>query len=383
MEILVVGAGLYGLTFANLAAELGHKVTVIDRRKHFGGNAHSYTDTETGIEIHQYGSHLFHTSNERVWNYISKFTKFNDYVHHVYIQHAGTVFPMPINLGTINQFFNSSMGPEEAKNKISKMSALEGKHKPKNLEEKAIQLIGEQLYEAFIRGYTSKQWQTDPKDLPAEVITRLPLRFNYDNRYFQDKWEGLPLEGYSKLFEKMLDHRNISLELNCDFLHGNHKFSKSASLGKLPIIYTGALDAYFDFDGGNLNWRTLDFKVETKNLLDFQGTSVMNYADIEIPFTRIHEFKHLHPEREDIFSQPKTVIMTEYSRMATTSDEPYYPVNSTSDRLILEQYRSRIAEEEKKNIFFGGRLGTYKYLDMHMAIASAISFIEGNSFFKK
>jgi UDP-galactopyranose mutase len=372
-DLLIVGSGFFGLTVAERAAsELGLKVLVIDRRSHIGGNAYSEVEPETGIEVHRYGAHLFHTSNKHVWDYVSKFTEFTDYQHRVYTNHGGEVFPLPINLGTINQFFRAAFGPDAAQALVAEQASELGDAEPRNLEEKAISLIGRPLYEAFIRDYTAKQWQTAPTDLPAEVISRLPVRYNYDNHYFSDTYEGLPVDGYTAWIERMADHPNIEVRLDTDFFDESQPFNKAAMVGKVPIVYTGAIDRYFDFVDGELSWRTLDFEQEVLEVGDFQGTPVMNYADAAVPFTRIHEFRHFHPERN--YQSEKTVIMREFSRFAEREDEPYYPVNTAEDRARLLEYRKRAASET--GVFFGGRLGTYQYLDMHMAIASALIMFE-------
>ncbi len=308
-DLVVVGSGFFGLTIAErVARELGRKVVVIDRRDHVGGNAYSEDDPETGIEVHRYGAHLFHTSNETVWEYVNRFTTFTGYQHRVYTNHAGVVYPLPINLGTINQFFSAAYSPDEARAVIAEQAGEFDTASAANLEEKAISLIGRPLYEAFIRDYTAKQWQTDPTQLPA--------------------------------------------------------------VGQVPVVYTGAVDRYFDYAEGELSWRTLDFEREVLPTGDFQGTSVMNYPDSQYPYTRIHEFRHFHPERTS-YPDDKTVIMREFSRFAERTDEPYYPVNTDADRERLLAYRT--LTEGEQDVFFGGRLGTYQYLDMHMAIGSALS----------
>ena len=371
MDLVVVGSGFYGLTIAERAAtELGLKVVVIDRRPHIGGNAYSANDPETGIEVHQYGSHLFHTSNVPVWEYVNRFTAFTNYQHKVYTNHGGVVFPLPVNLGTINQFFGAAYSPTEARDLIAGQAAEFDTKTAANLEEKAISLIGRPLYEAFIRDYTAKQWQTDPTELQAEIISRLPVRYNYDNRYFNDTFEGLPVDGYTAWLERMADHPNIEVRLDTDFFDESQPINKTAVVGQVPVIYTGAIDRYFDFAEGELSWRTLDFEKEVVPVGDYQGTSVMNYADAAVPFTRIHEFRHFHPERGH-YPTDKTVIMREFSRFATRDDEPYYPVNTPQDRARLLAYRELQAGEP--DVYFGGRLGTYQYLDMHMAIGSALS----------
>lgn len=369
MDLLVVGSGLFGLTYAELAASSGLNVTVLERRDHVGGNAHSALDPETGIEVHSYGSHLFHTSNEAVWQYVNRFTKFTDYRHTVYTNHNGVVYPLPINLGTINQFFNAAYSPAEARQLVAKQASELGSREAANLEERAISLIGRPLYEAFIRDYTAKQWQTSPTDLPAEIISRLPVRYTYNNRYFSDTYEGLPVDGYHAWLGRMADHPRVDIRLSTDFFDTAQPLNKEAAVGQVPIVYTGPVDRYFDFSEGHLQWRTLDFESEVLEVPDFQGTSVMNYADASVPFTRIHEFRHFHPERK--YTESATVIMREYSRFASGPDEPYYPVNTATDRARLQSYRERAREEP--DVAFGGRLGTYQYLDMHMAIASAMT----------
>ncbi len=371
MDLLVVGSGLFGLTVAERAAEAGRKVTIIDRRHHIGGNAYSEAEASTGIEVHRYGAHLFHTSNATVWEYVNRFTAFTSYVHRVYTTHKGVVYPLPINLGTINQFFQAAYGPDAARALIAEQAGEFDPKQARNLEERAIGLIGRPLYEAFIRDYTAKQWQTDPKDLPAEVISRLPVRYTYDNRYFNDTWEGLPVDGYTAWLERMADHRNIEVRLETDFFDTTQPLHKQAVVGQLPVVYTGPVDRYFDYAAGELSWRTLDFEEEVLGIGDFQGTSVMNYADADAPYTRIHEFKHFHPERADRYPADRTVIMREYSRFATRDDEPYYPVNTPADREGLLAYRA--LQQDEPDVHFGGRLGTYQYLDMHMAIGAALS----------
>lgn len=364
-KYLVVGSGFFGLTFAERLANAGEKVLIIEKRNHIAGNAYSYINKETGIEVHKYGSHLFHTSNEKVWNYCNKFTSFTDYKHTVWAKHNSKIYSMPINLSTITSFFEKAMSPDEAKKLINKQS-LEIQN-PKNLEEKAISLIGRPLYEAFIKGYTQKQWQTDPKKLPEEIITRLPVRYNFNNNYFNDKYQGLPLNGYTSWAEKMIENKNISIKFNTDFFDIKNSFDQDT-----VIIYTGPIDRYFNYEYGYLSWRTLDFKWEVHQTSDYQGAPVINYSDLNDDFTRIHEFRHLHPERS--YSENKTIISKEYSRFADTKDEPYYPINSKEDRDMLKLYREKASLE--KNVIFGGRLGSYQYLDMHMAIASALSKFE-------
>ena len=372
-DLVVVGSGLFGLTIAEQAAtELGLKVALLDRRSHIGGNAYSEKEKQTGIEVHRYGAHLFHTSNERVWEYVNRFTDFTNYVHRVYTRHNGIVYPMPINLGTINQFFNAAYSPAEAKVLIAEQAGELAGTDPQNLNDKGISLIGRPLYEAFIKHYTAKQWQTPPEELPASIISRLPVRYTYDNRYFNDKYEGLPVDGYAAWLERMAAHPNIEVHLNTDFFEPGHEYSRENVLGQIPVVYTGPVDRYFDYAEGDLSWRTIDLEEEVLPIEDFQGCSVMNYPDADVPFTRIHEFRHFHPERD--YTKDATVIMREFSRFANKGDEPYYPVNTAVDREKLLAYRDLAKGED--NVLFGGRLGTYKYLDMHMAIASALSMFD-------
>jgi len=371
--MVVVGSGLFGLTVAERCAnELGLSVLILERRPHIGGNAYSETDPRTGIEVHKYGAHLFHTSNERVWSYVNRFTSFTPYVHHVYTNHDGVVYPMPINLATINQFFSAAYSPDEARALIAQQAGeLAGKD-PENLNDKGISLIGRPLYEAFIKEYTGKQWQTDPKDLPASIISRLPVRYTYDNRYFNDTYEGLPVDGYTAWLEKMADSPMIDVHLSTDFFDTSQPYHRDALRGRVPVVYTGPVDRYFDYSQGALSWRTIDLEVEYPQTGDFQGTSVMNYPDADVAYTRIIEPRHFHPERD--YPRDRTVIMKEYSRFAGEGDDPYYPVNAPQDREMLLVYRDLVGQEE--GVFFGGRLGTYQYLDMHMAIGSALSMVD-------
>ncbi|MET0526623.1 MAG: UDP-galactopyranose mutase [Nocardioides sp.] len=369
-DLVVVGSGFFGLTIAERCAdELGLKVLVLERRHHLGGNAYSEPEPETGIEVHVYGAHLFHTSNERVWEYVNRFTSFTNYQHRVFAKYQGQVYSFPMNLGLINQFFGRNHTPDEARELIAEQASEIRTADANNLEEKAISLIGRPLYEAFVRGYTAKQWQTDPKELSPDIITRLPVRYTFDNRYFNDTYEGLPVDGYTAWLTRMADHPNIEVRLETDFFYVADEFK-----GRVPIVYTGPVDEYFGNSEGRLSWRTVDLEPEVMAVDDFQGTSVMNYNDIDVPFTRIHEFKHFHPERPYAEAKGKTVIVREYSRAAEIDDEPYYPINTAEDREKLLRYRD-LAKKEPM-VLFGGRLGTYKYLDMHMAIGSALSMFE-------
>ena len=372
-DLVVVGSGLFGLTIAEQAASRwGLRVAIVERRSHLGGNAYSEIDPETGIEVHKYGAHLFHTSNERVWEYVNRFSSFTSYVHRVWTTVDGVVYPMPVNLGTINQFFSAAYGPDEARALIAQQAAEVDGQEITDFESKGVSLVGRPLFEAFFKNNTAKQWQTDPKDLPASIISRLPVRYNYDSRYFNDKYEGLPVDGYTAWMERMVASDLIDVYLDTDFFDPENPLNKAAVVGKVPVVYTGPVDRYFDYSAGDLSWRTVDFEKEVVDTGDYQGCSVMNYGDIDVPFTRIIEFRHFHPERD--YQDEKTVIFREFSRFADHGDEPYYPVNTAQDRERLEQYRELMKNEDR--VFFGGRLGTYKYLDMHMAIASALTMLD-------
>jgi len=373
-DLIVVGSGFFGLTIAErTATQLGKRVLAIDRRGHIGGNAYSEPEPRTGIEIHRYGAHLFHTSNQRVWEYARQFTDFTDYQHRVYAMHGRQAYQFPMGLGLVAQFFGRYYSPDEARALIAEQSAEIDTAEAKNLEEKAISLIGRPLYEAFVKGYTAKQWQTDPKELPASTISRLPVRYTFDNRYFNDTYEGLPVDGYTAWLQNMASDSRIEVRLDTDWFDVRDELR--AASPDAPIVYTGPLDRYFDYAEGRLGWRTLDFEVEVLDCADFQGTPVMNYNDPDVPYTRIHEFRHFHPERS--YPNDKTVIMREYSRFADADDEPYYPINTDADRALLAAYRNRAkVETSAANVLFGGRLGTYQYLDMHMAIASALNMYD-------
>lgn len=364
LKYLVVGAGFFGSVIAErIAEDKGERVVVIDKRNHIGGTSYSESDRETGIEYHRYGSHIFHTSIEDVWKYINKFGKFNSYRHKVLTSYDDKIYQMPINLETINTFYRLSLQPSEAEKFIKSEVEKENIKNPTNLEDKAISLIGRPLYEAFIKGYTIKHWGADPKNLPAEIITRLPVRFNYKSDYFDDPWQGLPIEGYGQLFEKMLTHRNIDVYTNTDFFNIRHLIPRYCC-----VIYTGRVDQFFDYKHGELGWRTLSFEREVHQVGDFQGTAVMNFAEASIPYTRTHEFKHLHEERN--YSNDSTLIFREYSKQLTEGDDPYYPINMSSDKEIHKKYQAEI--EKNENVIFGGRIAAYRYLNMDQTIASAL-----------
>jgi UDP-galactopyranose mutase len=357
-DYVVVGAGLFGAVFAQQAREAGKSVLILERRRHIGGNCWSYDYEDTGINVHAYGTHIFHCSDTRIWEYVNRFTRFNRYQHRVLTTHAGKVFSMPINLGTVNQFYGVHLRPHEVDEFLAQKRGRIAN--PKNLEEKAISLVGEDLYAAFIRGYTMKQWGCDPRELPASIITRLPVRASYHDSYFDDLYQGIPLEGYGRMFERMLE--GIPVELGVDFFEDREHWMRQCS----RLVYTGPIDRFFDHAHGRLHWRSVRFEVEVQDVEDYQGTSVMNYADLDVPFTRIHEPKHLHLERWS--RTPRTVVVREYSHV--DDDEPYYPVNFADDKEKLARYQAM--QDQHPSVIFGGRLAQYRYFDMHQVIGSAL-----------
>lgn len=365
VDYLIVGAGFYGAVMAErIANRLNRTVLLIDKRNHIGGNCYSVIDEETGIEYHTYGTHVFHTNSVDVWRYINRFTEFNGYYHQVLTTHKGRVYQMPINLETINSFYNVNLRPFEVRKFLQKEIEKENIATPRNLEEKAISLVGRRLYEAFIKGYTIKQWNKDPKDLPATIIERLPMRTNYNENYFVDaRWQGIPLDGYTKIFERMLDSPNIQVLLNCDYFECRLEFKFKKSL-----IYTGPIDRYFDYCEGELEWRSIMINRRVEEVKDYQGIAVMNYADVEIPFTRIHEPRHLHPERN--YNSGKTLLFEEIPRQAKGLDF-YYPVADENNENILKRYKSLASKE--KNVHIGGRQGDYAYYDMDKTILAALT----------
>lgn len=367
MKYFIVGAGIYGSVLArSLAEKYDNEVIVIDKRDTVGGNCISFFDDRTGIECHKYGSHIFHTSNETVWNFVNKFTKFTNYVHRVFTKHKNIIYSLPINLGTINQFFNKSFSPMEAREFITREISKDVVKSPSNLEEKAISLIGKQLYTAFIKGYTTKQWGRAPKDLSADIITRLPVRFTYNSNYFENAWQGLPAMGYKHFFDNLLDHPKISLLLNTPFQSIRNNIPKDCT-----VIYTGNLDELFDYKYGELEWRSLRFEWEHIDIKDFQGTPVMNYADTDEQFTRIHEFKHFHPERKSIFTSDKTIICYEFPQDYNIGKERYYPINTDRNNILQKKYEKELSS--LGHYIPGGRLGAYKYWDMDKAVEAALS----------
>jgi UDP-galactopyranose mutase len=357
-DYLIVGSGLFGTVFAQQAREHGKSVLVIEKREHIAGNCYSYEYEDTGITVHAYGTHIFHTSDQKTWDYVNRFACFNRYQHRVLTTHRQKIYSMPINLGTINSFFGTSLTPEQVQPFLASRRPTIAR--PANLEEQAISLIGVELYEAFIRGYTRKQWGCDPRELPASIITRLPVRMSYNDSYFDDLYQGIPTEGYTSMFNRML--QGVPVELEVDFLKDRDFWSRKAR----KVVYSGPIDRYFDYSFGRLNWRSVRFDMEVHPVADFQGTSVMNYADEDVPYTRVHEPKHLHPERTS--NARATVIAREYSHV--DNDAPYYPVNFVEDREKYERYTH--LQDAERSVIFGGRLARYKYYDMHQVVASAL-----------
>ncbi len=363
-DVIIVGAGLFGLTMAErVATELGLRVLILERRPHLGGNCYSEIDPETGIERHRYGSHIFHCNDDDIWKYVHRFSRFNDYRHHVWTIHRGRVFSMPINLSTICAFYGRFLSPDQARCLIAEEASELGSRIPQTFEEKAISSIGRPLYEALIRGYTLKQWDTDPQLLPAEIISRLPVRYNFDNSYFNDRYQGIPIDGYTAWLSRMIVNPNIDIQLNTDFFSIREQLLRHRLL-----IYTGPLDRYFNYDCGRLGWRAVRMESAVVATGDFQGTSVVNYADSDIPWTRIHEFRHYHPERH--YPHDRSAIVREFSCPPSPDADPAYPIRTEDNRRLFGLYRDRARAES--GTIFGGRLGTYRYLDMHQAIGAAL-----------
>ena len=366
-RFIVVGAGISGLVLAErIASVLGERVLVLESRSQIGGNSRAEIDPDTGIEVHVYGSHIFHTTDKVVWDYVRKFTDFNDYRHRVFLRSAGRVYTMPIDLKTVNDFYGTQFSPDEARAFLAEEIRKEGIGKPRNLEEKAVSLVGRGLYDRMIRGYTAKQWGRDPKELPESIINRLPVRYRYDDAYFGTPWQGIPAGGFGALFSKLADNPRIEIRTGVDFFAIRSEIPATAT-----ILYTGMIDRLFDDCFGRLEWRSLRFDVETRPVRDFQGTTVVNYGDSDVPFTRIHEFKHYHPEWTDAFECEKTVICREFPRAWTPETDAFYPVNDEANQRRLAKYRAELAKFP--NLFVGGRLGQYKYCDMDGAIADALA----------
>ena len=357
-RIAVVGAGFSGAVIARELAEAGYDVEVFDGRSHVAGNCHTERDSESGVMVHKYGPHIFHTDHEEVWQYLNRFTAFMPYTNRVKTTTQGQVFSLPINLHTINQFFGKTFSPGEARDHIASLAdtSIEDPH---SFEEQALRFVGPQLYEAFLKGYTQKQWGCSPKLLPASILKRLPVRFTYDDNYFFHKYQGMPKDGYTAIVEKILDHEHIAIHLDT-------LFSNNQSATYEHVFYSGPLDGYFGYSLGRLGYRTLDFK-ETRSEGEFQGCAVMNYADESVPYTRISEHKYFSPWEE----HSKTICFAEYARACKPEDIPYYPIRLVEEQELLRRYID-LAKEEK-NISFVGRLGTYRYLDMDVTVAEALS----------
>lgn len=363
---IIVGSGLFGSVMAErIASQLNEKVLIIEKRSHIGGNCYSEIDQETGIEYHKYGTHIFHTSNQKVWDYINKFTTFNTYRHQVLASVNNKIFQLPINLETINSFFNVNLKPFEIDGFMQVKTGITNNN-PKNFEEQAISVLGWELYETFIKGYTIKQWQIDPSTLPASVFKRLPVRKNYNENYYYDRWQGIPEQGYTAIFEKLLRHPNVVVMTGMDYFDVKDKIQKDAVL-----IYSGPIDQFFDYKFGRLDWRTLKFEKEVLPYDDYQGNAVINYPEITVPFTRIHEPKHLHPERK--YDNGKTLVFREYS-LKDDGSQPYYPMLTAQNKKMLELYQKEAAT--LNNVYISGRLGEYKYYDMDQTIARALEIFE-------
>ncbi len=364
-DFLIIGAGFFGSVIAErLANELGLNILIIDKRNHIGGNCFSEIDSDTGIEYHKYGTHIFHTSNEKVIKYLSKFGKLNNYKHQVFSNYKNKIYSMPFNLLTINQIYNKNLNPEEAEKLIKKEITKIRVTDNDNLKSKALKSVGPKIYEKLIKGYTTKQWGKDPKFLPQSIINRIPLRYNFDNDYFlNSKWQGVPLNGYTDIFKKMLYNKKITIRLNKNFYYKDIN-------SNIPTLYTGPLDSLLNYKYGSLEWRSLKFKKKVFKKLDFQGNSVINYSDIKTKYTRIHEPKHLHPERNYLTN--RTLVIYEYP----TSDNknPYYPINDKKNRLIHRKYKNQL--KKYKNFYYGGRLSDYAYYDMDMTISAALKLYE-------
>lgn len=361
-RIGIVGAGFAGAVIARTLADTGNfAVTIFDSRNHIGGNCHTERDSDTGIMIHRYGPHIFHTSNERVWNYIRQFGKMMPFVNRVKAISKGQVYSLPINLMTINQFFKKTLNPTEAKAFIEGLGE-KGISDPKTFEEQALKFLGQDLYEAFFYGYTKKQWGFEPRELPSSILKRLPVRFNYDDNYYSSKYQGIPEEGYTKIIERILTHECISVKLNTAFCSGDSKNFEH-------IFFSGPLDSYFEYSEGRLGYRTLNFHEERANG-DFQGNPVINYTDMNIPFTRITEHKHFTPWEQ----HEKTIVFKEFSSLCGENDVPYYPIRLANDKHLLDKYLH--LANNTANVTFVGRLGTYRYLDMHQVIAEALETAE-------
>ena len=359
-DYLIVGSGLFGATFAYKAKQLGKKCLVIDKRPHLGGNV--YCENIEGINVHKYGAHIFHTNNKEVWEFVNSIVEFNRYTNSPIANYKGKQYNLPFNMNTFYQMWGV-LTPDEAKAKIEEQLAeavaamkAAGVSEPRNLEEQALMLIGKDIYEALIKGYTEKQWGRKCTDLPAFIIKRLPVRFIHDNNYFNDRYQGIPIGGYNKLIEGLLD--GVETKVNTDFFDNREYWEGIAD----KIVYTGAIDEYFDYKLGKLEWRTVSFEEEILDTPNYQGNAVMNYTEAEVPYTRIIEHKHFEMFGQEVYDCPKTVISREYSTEYKDGMEPYYTVNDERNNALADQYRAFASQE--KNVIFGGRLAEYKYYDM-------------------
>lgn len=360
-DYLIVGAGLFGSIFAYEAHKRGKSVLVIDKRSHIGGNI--YTENVNGINVHKYGAHIFHTSNKEVWDYIHQFADFNRYTNSPVARYKDEIYNLPFNMNTFSKMWNIKTPAEAAAIIEEQRKEISGE--PRNLEEQAISLVGRDIYEKLIKGYTEKQWGHKCSELPAFIIKRLPVRFVYDNNYFNDKYQGIPVGGYTKIVEKMLE--GIEVQLNADFFKNRSTFESCAK----KIVFTGMIDEFFDYQLGKLEYRTLRFETEDLPVENYQGNAVVNYTEFEVPYTRIIEHKHFEFQCQGADSTNHTVITREYPATWQHGDEPYYPMNDSKNNELFAKY-SALAKEQK-NVIFGGRLGMYKYLDMHNVIAEALA----------
>ncbi len=365
-DYLVVGSGLYGSIFAHEAKKRGKSVLVIDKRPNIAGNV--YTENIEGIHVHMYGAHIFHTNNKKVWDYITQFAEFNRFTNSPVANYKGGLYSLPFNMYTFNKMWGV-VTPEEAKEKIEEQRKAAGITEPKNLEEQAISLVGSDIYQKLVKGYTEKQWGRCCEDLPSFIIKRLPVRFTFDNNYFNALYQGIPIGGYTKMMEKLLE--GIEVRLNTDYLLNKKEFDAIAE----KVIYTGPIDAYFDYELGALEYRSVRFETETLDIPNFQGNAAVNYTDSETPWTRIIEHKWFEFGKDSKGNElPKTVISREYSSEWKKGDEPYYPVNNEKNSNLYLEYK-KLTEKETK-VIFGGRLAEYKYYDMDAVIASALVMCE-------
>ena len=375
IDVVVAGAGLWGCTVARVLAEAGRRVLVLEKRAAVGGNVRCEIDSETGIEVHTYGSHIFHTHLDDVWNFVNRFITFNGYQHKVLARYEDKTYFLPLGLTLVNQFYGLNITPSELPAFIAKEAAGSKEEVGLNFETQAISFIGRPLYEAFIREYTRKQWGMDPRELSADIIRRLPVRASYDVNYFSDYRQGIPLTGYNSLFDGLLDHSNISVECNAEYALGEIRLAGGEVYGTegAPVFYSGPIDALFGYKFGPLPWRSLRFERERVAVQDYQGTSVVNYTGADVPFTRIHEFKHYHPEDAKVMGSASTIICREYPQTWALGDEPYYPVDTPASRELLALYQAEAAKQA--NLIVGGRLGGYRYYDMDRSIGNALETV--------